>query len=216
MTYSKSFPVKFESGGDTTRDAFNKHIQEFDAVYGILNELSGAMPSEEEMSTLKTGSISVSRLTGNWPASRLTGSIPAAQVSGSLDSATIPRANVTGLEAFVNGLIDGKGSSGTGITVIYNTSVNGYAKFGNDLILQWGNLSLSAGETIRTAEVTFPVKFTQGCYGVTITIQQSTSAASDTGVTGVLAGSPTVSGFQARIVPAQSGIEKIYWTAIGV
>ena len=37
--YELGYPVNFYSGGDTTREAFGKHIQEFSKVYGILNSL---------------------------------------------------------------------------------------------------------------------------------------------------------------------------------
>lgn len=46
------YPVKFYSGGDTTRDAFGKHIQEIERIYGLLNGLDAAKVSASDVSNL--------------------------------------------------------------------------------------------------------------------------------------------------------------------
>ena len=37
--WHEKFPVAFRSGGDTTRDAFGKHINEIKRIYELLNAL---------------------------------------------------------------------------------------------------------------------------------------------------------------------------------
>ena len=61
--YELGYPVNFYSGGDTTREAFGKHIQEFSKVYGILNSLQ----STKADSTAVTQAINdaKSELNGN-------------------------------------------------------------------------------------------------------------------------------------------------------
>ncbi len=46
------FPVNFKSGGDTTRDAFHKHIQEIDKIYGHLRALDSGKVSAEDVSNI--------------------------------------------------------------------------------------------------------------------------------------------------------------------
>ena len=50
--FSKGFAVNFKSGGDTTRDAFGKHIQEIDRIYGYLNALDAGKVSASEVSDI--------------------------------------------------------------------------------------------------------------------------------------------------------------------
>ena len=50
--FSKGFAVNFKSGGDTTRDAFGKHIQEIDRIYGYLNALDAGKVSADEVSNI--------------------------------------------------------------------------------------------------------------------------------------------------------------------
>ena len=135
MSYSKSYPVLFESGGDTVRDAFSKHIQEFEAVYGILNELADKDLSDEELSVLKTGDIEMSRVKGYMDGSRIT---------GVLSGATIPGGNVTGLLEEIAKILPK--ASGDGITESSFASP-GYVKFANGIIVQWGNSGAVFGES---------------------------------------------------------------------
>lgn len=51
------YKVNFYSGGDTTRNAFNKHINEFIRIYGLLNALDTAKVSASDISSL-TSTIS--------------------------------------------------------------------------------------------------------------------------------------------------------------
>ena len=52
--FSKGFAVNFKSGGDTTRDAFHKHIQEIDRIYGYLNALDADKVSASDVSGMNT------------------------------------------------------------------------------------------------------------------------------------------------------------------
>ena len=47
--WSVLYPVRFYSGGDTTRQAFGKHIQEITRIYGLLNALDAAKAGSEEI-----------------------------------------------------------------------------------------------------------------------------------------------------------------------
>ena len=50
--FSKGFAVNFRSGGDTTKDAFHKHIQEIDRIYGYLNALDVGKVSAADLTTI--------------------------------------------------------------------------------------------------------------------------------------------------------------------
>ncbi|MBQ3446105.1 MAG: hypothetical protein IJG37_00495 [Synergistaceae bacterium] len=167
MGYTVSYPVLFEAGGDTTRDAFNKHIQEIIKMYGILNELSGADISEEELDALKTGEIDTSRLNGNIEMSRITGdldisrvtgNIPGSRISGDISGANISHSRVTGLEAYVKSLIPSEDSGQNDGITEGQLGASGYAKFGNGLIVQWGTEEVPSADVMR-GTVEFPKAF---------------------------------------------------------
>ena len=104
--YNVMYPVAFRSGGDTTRVAFGKHIQEIERIYGILtaldNDKLSASDLDGKLAGFKpsmsfsdiTGNIDMSRITGNLDFSRITGNVPAARVTGKLSNANIDTANV--------------------------------------------------------------------------------------------------------------------------
>ena len=50
-TYNVAYPVNFYSGGDTTKEAFGKHIQEIQRIYGIINALNADKVSADEVTT---------------------------------------------------------------------------------------------------------------------------------------------------------------------
>ena len=54
--FNVGYPVNFTSGGDTTRDAFSKHIQEIERIYGYLNALDAGKVSASDVSSL-TGTV---------------------------------------------------------------------------------------------------------------------------------------------------------------
>ena len=182
------FPVRFESGGDTTTQAFGKHIWEIQRIYSLLNALdAGKAGSNEIVDAIK--SITHNTLSG-------------LQGGGGGDYYHLTRAQVDKLDGApaswellkqhnrLNGLQGGDGSNyyhlseeekiklmeiihsgggggGSGITE-EKISDNGYVKFGNGLILQWGrsNVTKNSSNSGGTGTVTFPIAFPVVCYAV--------------------------------------------------
>lgn len=153
------YPVAFEPGGDTTRDAFEKHIHEIEKIYGILNALDAGKVSSDDLDKLANDlenglqnhinstnphpnwKISFDDLTGQLDGSKLKGRIEASLVYGLLSNAYIDAGHVNGLEALVKSLV-GDGS-GDGITDA-KLEAKGYVKFANGFTIQWGNTSNTA------------------------------------------------------------------------
>lgn len=219
MAYSAKYPINCNAGGDTVKQAFGKYNAEVTAIYGILNELKSNDLTPSEIEQLKNGSINGSRITGNIDGSHVTGTvagfidgqhvtgnISGNQIIGTIVNAKIPSGQVTGLEQFVKGLIGGQegGGSSSGIASS-SLNANGYVKFGNGFMLQWGNhlQSISTSEY----EITFPTAFTQACFNVVF-------SASNDGVT--MGGSPTVPTTTGFRVKGSSGGTRVYFIAIGV
>ena len=219
MGYSVRYPVNDKAGGDTVKQAFGKYNAEVTAIYGILNELKGNDLTPSEIDSLKYGSVAGSRITGSIDGSHITGTvagnidgqhvtgnISGNQISGTIITAQIPSGNVTGLEAFVNELIDGHGGdkSGYGITSS-NLGTNGYVKFGNGFMVQWG--SHLQNTSLSEYDIDFPTAFTSACYSVLI-------SSNEPDVT--LGGSPTVPTTTGFRVKDPSGGARIYFIAVGV
>ena len=183
--FDVAFPVNFVANGDTTKDAFGKHIQEIARIYGLLNALNtGKVSSSEVNNILKnhidstnphpnykpslsfsdiSGNLNINRVEGNLPVSRLSGNYPASSVSGSLTNATIPSGNVTGLDDKVKSLTDGLGIKESTL------SKDGYVKFGNGLMIEWGTTTKKGhvGGTIETEN--FHHAFSQSCFALILT-----------------------------------------------
>lgn len=164
---STAYPVNFYSGGDTTKQAFGKHIQEIDRIYALLNALDTGKASSGDVSggigsitSALTAHINSTNPHPNWNLSfsDISGTLPGSRVVGPLPNATIDANNVTGLSAFC----------GDGITTS-NPAENGYAKFKNGLIIQWGRKTLpKASWNEGTANsATFPIAFPNTCFIVT-------------------------------------------------
>ena len=171
--FNVGFPVNFTSGGDTTRDAFSKHIQEIERIYGYLNALDAGKVSASDVSGLSgsIGSINTalanhinstnphpnykpswSDLTGTKPnLTDFSGSLPMSRITGNLDASRI-----TNLP-----------SSGDGITED-DISGNGYVKFNNGLIIQWGRCTMnrSSWNEGSALSASFPIAFSTQCYTV--------------------------------------------------
>ena len=140
--FSVTYPVNFYSGGDTTKEAFGKHIQEIQKIYGILNSLNSDKVSADELTSKlqahindsnphpnlnlanTQGNLSSSRVTGNFDFSRITGNLDASRITGYFDTSRI-----SGLESYVKDI--SKKAIGD--------ELNGatYMKVGN-ILLQWG------------------------------------------------------------------------------
>ena len=163
------YPVDFRSGGDTTRDAFGKHIQEIERIYGMLNALDAGKVGASDVSgsigsvnSSLTAHINSSNPHPNWKPS-LSG------LSGKLDASRI-----SGLTSLIDGRIPASG--GDGITS-GSLGDNGYVKFKNGLIIQWGTSAdinrwtsdsglnnMSVPETVN-----FSIEFPSKCLSISIT-----------------------------------------------
>lgn len=205
--YSAAFPVNFTSKGDTTRDAFKKHMDEISRIYGILTDFDKDVANTEGITGELTKhinsanphpnykpSISWSDLTGKPGLDDLSGTLSASKVKGELTNATIASGKVTGLESFVKGLLPNGSSSdkGDGITSS-NLSANGYVKFNNGLIIQWGNTRIDT-KNASTVDITFPTAFTLTCYSVIPILNTSYDSVFCT-----LSGFPTASNFRIHV-----------------
>ena len=153
--YEVGFPVKFNSGGDTTKEAFGKHIQEIERIYGILNGLNADKISASEFTTKLNahinnsnphpnldlgntkGSIPFSRVSGDLDLSRTTGNLNGSRITGTLSNAYIDKSKVNGLESFVKSLIPESADVESNIS-----GDTGVVKIGG-LIMQWGKDSSS-------------------------------------------------------------------------
>ena len=226
MSYSPGYSIDTRAGGDTVLGAFEKYNAEAIKIYGILNELKDNDLTPSELEKLKTGNISGSRITGtvagNIDGSNITGNVAGWLILGALTQATIAAQKVTGLTEFVNEIIDegGGGSSdkGDGITQS-NLQSNGYAVFGNGLIVQWGNQTIEkSSASYQTGEITFPKSFSIACFGVMLTLRPLDGGVFNGGSTeGVMiSGTPTTTGFRAGIVPPNESAGTVYYVAIGV
>ena len=171
-----AYLVVFRSGGDTTKDAFGKHIQEIERIYGIINALNSDKLSVSEFNTRLNSHINdsnphpnldLANTKGNLATSRLDGTIPMSKITGDLDSSRITgnfaTSRITGLESYVQ-------SKSTGITE-GSVSANGYAKFGNGLIIQWGHLTTSSTEYENT--VYFSKAFPTTCFIIVANVTHS-------------------------------------------
>lgn len=150
--FSVGYPVDFKSGGDTTRDAFGKHIQEIERIYGYLNALDAGKVSASDVSGLSGSinslntalanhinnsnphpnykpSVDWSDLIGTKPnLADFNGSLPMSRITGNIDASRI------------NNLPTGGGNEGDGITES-KLEPNGYVKFKNGFICQWWRMN---------------------------------------------------------------------------
>ncbi len=190
---SEAYPVNFRSGGDTTRDAFGKHIQEIKRIYGCLNALDSGKVSANDVNgsigninTALQKHIDSTNPHPNYKPSLsfsdISGTLDASKVVGKLTNATIDASRVNGLTSQIDSRIP---ATGDGIT----SSVidgNGWVKFKNDLIIQWGRVRITPDEYNAAPEaahaVTFSKAFSDSCFIVTA----GTEADVDDGATGAL------------------------------
>ena len=179
--FNVCYPVIFRSGGDTTRVAFGKHIQEIERIYGILNALDSDKISASDLDG-KLGnfkpSLSFNDISGSLDLSRITGHLDASRVIGKLSNANIDADNVYGLSSLVSNLIpDDKGDG----IVTCEPDSNGYIKFSNGLILQWGianidNMGSSDDNEEAERTASFKTKFPNICLHLQATIRNSSNS----------------------------------------
>ena len=172
--FNVNYPVIFRSGGDTTRVAFGKHIQEIERIYGILNAIDAdklsASDLDSKLNSFKpklsfddiSGTLNLSRTIGNLDGSRISGKIDASKIYGNLSNATIDSGKINGLSALIKTLIP----DSNGISEL-NKNENGYALFANGLMLQWGvHLACKKLENAGIKmypDVAFPKNFQNKC-----------------------------------------------------
>ena len=172
--FDVAFPVNFYSNGDTTTQAFGKHIQEIKRIYGVINSVNADKVSAAELtskfteinnkiaqnntalsSNLQTHinstnphpnykpSLSFSDISGKLETSKLTGRLPIRVVEPNTFVADDPDETV---------IVVPKGIDG------YSLGGNGFVKFGNGMIIQWG--------WGASGRVNFPIEFPNVCYVV--------------------------------------------------
>lgn len=175
---STFYKVEFKSGGDTTNQAFSKHIQEIERIYGYLKALDLGKVSASDVSGLSGSignissqlqahidstnphlnykpSVSWSDLTGTKPnLADFNGNLPMSRITGNLDASRISN--------LPSGITDSK------------LAGNGYAKFSNGLMLQWGGCVLNLGNV--ATDVSFPAAFLTNCWLVVGNIRASNNS----------------------------------------
>lgn len=160
--YSVAFPVNFTSRGDTTRDAFRKHMDEITRIYGILTGLDADTMDASAVSEILRNwrpSMSFSDISGNLDASRVSGALTGATIDGSKVTGTIAASKVSGIEALVKSLAPG---------ITYSNLVNdGCVKFANSLLVQWGTF-ICQKDTSGCPIVNFKYRFEQECFFVSM------------------------------------------------
>ena len=174
--FEVEFPVKFYSGGDTTRDAFSKHIQEIKRIYGILNALDSGKASSLAIAKAILDHVNSNNPHPNWKPSMnfsdISGNLDANRVYGLLSNATINASKVIGLEALINNKVpDISGLINDLKDLKYEEpkieGKNGYMKLPNGMIIQWG-VSTDASKTGNyTGRITFNSEFPTACVSVT-------------------------------------------------
>lgn len=168
--WSPQYPVDFYEGGDTVTEAFGKHIEEIERIYGLLNALDLGKVTTGDLTEILKSYVTLTALNA-----RLGDYVTNSVFNNHVNSAnphpnmTLPMSKVTGnLDASrVNGLVD---------VIKQNTiaegevSANGYAKFGNGLIIQWGEWGFpefKTNEYIITRS--FKTSFPNACFAVSLT-----------------------------------------------
>ena len=165
--FNVAFPVDFRSGGDTTKDAFGKHIQEIERIYGIINAVNADKLSAEDIAD-KLGKIEVlnddlqDHIDSEKPHPNykptfndITGDLDASRVKGQLP-----------IRAFREGEFFIEDPDKT--TLIIPSEItskkllqNGYIEISGLFQMQWGTTTPLGANTEETARytITFPNKF---------------------------------------------------------
>lgn len=116
MAYELGYPVDFRSGGDTTKEAFSKHINEIKRIYSYLNDLDTKKASTSNLNNANTmlqnhinstnphpnWTPSFSNISGSLDGAKLSGSVSAALINGLLSNAKIDASNVNNLPQSTN------------------------------------------------------------------------------------------------------------------
>ena len=174
--FEVGYPVDFRSGGDTTKQFAEKHIQEIARIYGYLNALNSDKLSTSELSSYFVDiqgelqdHVDDTSPHPNWLinlASQVTGILDPSHLSGTANGLYIPASNVTGLSAYI------PTPANTGVTS-YSGSENGYVTLNNNLMLQWGKKSFTyqvttASTSTMINNLSFSTTFPNSCFTVVV------------------------------------------------
>ena len=173
--YQVTYPINFVANGDTVHNGFHKHIQEIERIYGLLgglerskvttgdlvstlanyvtktefdNHVNSTNPHPKLQLATLGGNLDVSRITGNWPLNRVSGTLG----TGNMD--------INGLKSSLQSWVEGLGGGGVS-DVSFGT--NGYLKFQNGLMIEWGTIPAVSNDTHDYA-VTFHKAFPNACF----------------------------------------------------
>ncbi|MBQ4432273.1 MAG: hypothetical protein II877_12285 [Synergistaceae bacterium] len=151
--YSVAFPVNFTSMGDTTRDAFRKHMDEITRIYGILTGIDADTMDAESVNSAFNGLLQ-NHVNSTNPHPNWKPSLSFSDLSGTVDAS-----KVSGLDERVK-------SVAPGITYSANSN-DGCVKFGNGLLVQWATYIVAKNASQRPI-VRFKYDFEQECFGVSL------------------------------------------------
>lgn len=185
--YQVTYPINFVANGDTVHDGFHKHIQEIERIYGLLgglerskvttgdlvstlanyvtktefnNHVNSANPHPNLQLATLGGNLDVSRITGNWPLNRVSGTLG----TGNMD--------INGLKSNLQSWVEGLGGGVSDQSI----SANGYLKFKNGLMIEWGKIpGTDDNNTVHDYDVNFHTPFPHECFVVTCGIVDNTN-----------------------------------------
>ena len=151
--FSVEYPVNFYSGGDTTKEAFGKHIQEIQRIYGLINSLNADKVSASEVTNLIQPHINSTDPHPNWiiDLSKTTGNLAASRLSGTLSSSVIPTlstSKISGLENYIKTISK---------NAVGETMGNATYLYVGDILLQWGKFQIDHKVTNVDYDVTIPL-----------------------------------------------------------
>ncbi len=188
-------PVAFYAGGDTTRDAFRKHIEEIEEIYAKLNSLNmnklESSTFTSEISTVTQGLTQDLKTHIN-----ATKPHPNYRPSFSDISGTLDAGRVDGLTQLIGRMIN---SNTNGIVDIHieetddpttlpnedNKAYKGYIKFKNGLLIQCGTTERFTRWNIGDySNIYFPKAFSSACYAVVPTLGVRDPSGLDPGAPG--------------------------------
>lgn len=127
-------------------------------------------------------------------------------VNGNADNAT----NADTVDGYhASDILNRITAANTGGIVAASLTENGYVKFANGLILQWGFVSNT--KAAKNYDITFPVSFASACFGVHNTYFKSSGEAGKSGDNWDTVAKITKYGCQLS-----ADNQNVFWTAIGV
>ena len=169
----KECEVDFRSGGDTTKVAFEKHIKDINHIYGYLNDLNSDKVDAQKVDDAITAHRNDANPHPNWTLpvptlGSLTGTLSGSKVTGELTNATIDKMRVNGLTTEINNRAEAIVNSKVDSLI---TSGDGYLKFGNGLMLQWGTITTTDLEELKEYKKDFPQVYGTQAYTVLLSQQ---------------------------------------------